>query len=50
MMLRYLNLNGAADRLNNAIGNVYLSGSVLTPDQGGNAETERFADAIIGAL
>ena len=50
MMLRYLDLNTAADRLNNAIGNVYLSGSVLTPDQGGDAGTENFADAVIGAL
>ena len=50
MMLRYLNLNSAADRLNNAIGDVYLSGSVLTPDQGGDAGTEKFADAVIGAL
>ena len=50
MMLRYLDLNTAADRLNNAIGNVYLSGAVLTPDQGGDAGTENFADAVIGAL
>jgi isocitrate/isopropylmalate dehydrogenase len=50
MMLRYLNLNTAADRLNKAIEGVYLSGSVLTPDQGGNAGTEKFADAVIGEL
>ena len=49
-MLRYLNLNAAADRLNKAIEDVYLSGSVLTPDQGGNAGTEKFADAVIGEL
>jgi homoisocitrate dehydrogenase len=50
MMLRYLNLGSAADRLETAIADVYLAGSDLTPDQGGDANTERFADAVIGAL
>jgi isocitrate/isopropylmalate dehydrogenase len=50
MMLRYLNLTEAANRLETAIAEVYLAGSDLTPDQGGNATTEIFADAVIGAL
>ncbi len=50
MMLRHLNLDTAADRLERAIGDVYLSNSDLTPDQGGDATTETFADAVIGAL
>jgi len=50
MMLRYLNLTEAANRLETAIAEVYLAGSDLTPDQGGNAATEAFADAVIGEL
>ena len=50
MMLRYLNFGSAADRLETSIADVYLAGSDLTPDQGGDASTERFADAVIGAL
>ena len=50
MMLRYLRLKEAADRLERALGDVYLSNSDLTPDQGGEATTERFTDAVIGAL
>ena len=50
MMLRYLNLAEAANRLETAITEVYLAGSDLTPDQGGDADTETFTDAVIGAL
>jgi isocitrate/isopropylmalate dehydrogenase len=50
MMLRHLHLKDAADRLERALEHVYLSNSDLTPDQGGAASTERFADAVIGAL
>ena len=50
MMLRYLNLAEAASRLETAIAEVYLAGSDLTPDQGGDADTETFTDAVIGAL
>ena len=50
MMLRHLHLKDAADRLERALEHVYLSNSDLTPDQGGEATTERFAEAVIGAL
>jgi len=50
MMFRYLKLTEVADRLETAITEVYLAGSDLTPDQGGDADTETFADAVIGAL
>ena len=50
MMLRHLPLKDAADRLERALEHVYLSNSDLTPDQGGEATTERFAEAVIGAL
>jgi len=50
MMLRYLNLEESANRLETALAEVYRSGAQLTPDQGGSAPTERFAEAVIGEL
>jgi isocitrate/isopropylmalate dehydrogenase len=50
MMLRHLGLDRPADRLDDAITDVYAEGGPLTRDQGGRAGTEQFADAIISAL
>jgi isocitrate/isopropylmalate dehydrogenase len=50
MLLRHLDLDAPAERLDAAITAVYAQGKTLTPDQGGNASTEAFADAVIGAL
>ncbi len=50
MMLRHLDLDRAADRLDAAVTAVYAEGRQLTPDQAGSAGTEQFADAIIDAL
>jgi isocitrate/isopropylmalate dehydrogenase len=49
MMLEYLGLGEAAARLRRAIESVYAEGRTLTPDQGGNATTEAFCEAV-GAL
>ncbi len=46
MMLDYLKMPEAAARLNDAIARVYANGNVLTPDQGGNATTDEFCDAV----
>lgn len=50
MMLRHLGHDRTADRLDDAITTVYAHGDHLTRDQGGDAGTERFADAVIDAL
>lgn len=46
MMLEYIDLDKAASNIRRAIGEVYLRGEVLTPDQGGSATTEEFVAAV----
>lgn len=50
MMLRRLNRDDIADRIKNAAFAVLKEGKVRTPDLGGRATTEQFADAIIAKL
>jgi isocitrate/isopropylmalate dehydrogenase len=50
MLLDHLGLHDDAARLEHAIDAVYADGAVLTPDQGGSATTEQFAERLIGAL
>jgi isocitrate/isopropylmalate dehydrogenase len=50
MLLEHLGLTGHAARLEAAVGQVYADGSVLTPDQGGQASTDQFAERVIEAL
>ncbi len=47
MMLHYLGLSSAADRLRGAISKVYAQGRTLTPDQGGRATAREFCGAVI---
>ncbi len=47
LMLRYLNERAAADKIENAMLEVYLEGNVRTRDVGGTSKTTEFADAII---
>jgi isocitrate dehydrogenase (NAD+) len=47
LMLRYLNEREAADKIENAMLDVYRDGQVRTRDVGGTAKTAEFADAII---
>ena len=50
MMLHHLGQHDQANALESAIDHVYQQGQHLTPDQGGNATTEDFAQAVIDAL
>ena len=50
MMLDYLGLASAAERLEAAVACVYAAGSTLTPDQGGSASTTEFCAAVAKAL
>ena len=50
MMLEYLGLSAASKRFEDAIRRVYAEGQVLTPDQGGTAETQEFTHAVIANL
>lgn len=50
MMLRRLQRDDIADRIKNAAFAVLQKGKVRTPDLGGKASTEEFADAIISEL
>jgi isocitrate dehydrogenase (NAD+) len=47
LMLRYINERAAADKIENAMLEVYREGNVRTRDVGGSAKTAEFADAII---
>ena len=47
LMLRYLNERAAADKIENAMLDVYREGNVRTRDVGGTAKTAEFADAVI---
>ena len=50
LMLRHLDENGAADRIQSAIDHVYTAGAHLTRDVGGTAGTTAFKEAILAAL
>ena len=47
LMLRYINERAAADKIENAMLDVYREGNVRTRDVGGTAKTAEFADAVI---
>ncbi|HSE33454.1 MAG TPA: isocitrate dehydrogenase (NAD(+)) [Pyrinomonadaceae bacterium] len=47
LMLRYINERAAADKIENAMLEVYREGNVRTRDVGGTAKTAEFANAII---
>lgn len=50
MLLEYLDEDGAATRLRDAISAVYAAGEPLTPDQGGTASTDEVASAVADRL
>ncbi|MDP6350724.1 MAG: tartrate dehydrogenase [Alphaproteobacteria bacterium] len=50
MMLDHLGEHDSARRLMTAIARVCAEGAVLTPDLGGDADTDQVADAIIAAV
>ncbi|HLZ80617.1 MAG TPA: isocitrate/isopropylmalate family dehydrogenase [Ktedonobacteraceae bacterium] len=50
MMLAYLGYTGQAQRLERAIERVYREGVCLNSDQGGNASTMEFVEAIVALL
>jgi len=50
LMLRYLGEKSAADRVENAVRDVYSLGSARTGDLGGKATTAQFVDALLAAM
>src|SRR5271163_3855592 len=50
MMLRYLQDDAIAERIENALQRIYREGRVLTSDVGGNATTAEFTAAVIRAV
>ena len=50
MMIEYLGFAAAALRVESAVARVYAAGEVLTPDQGGTANTTEFCDAVARQL
>ncbi|MBI5503282.1 MAG: hypothetical protein HY899_00660, partial [Deltaproteobacteria bacterium] len=50
LLLEYLGFASAGRRLEAAIEAVYAGGSLLTPDQRGNATTTEFCEAVAGQL
>jgi isocitrate dehydrogenase (NAD+) len=50
LMLRYLNENAAADRIENAVREAFTRGQVRTGDLGGKATTAEFVESILGAM
>jgi len=50
MMLRFLQLPEAGERLDRAVLSVYAAGKVRTGDLGGSATCREFTDAVIAAL
>lgn len=50
MMLQHIQEVAAADRLRHAVEETYREGKTLTPDVGGRATTNEFADAVITHL
>ena len=49
-MLRHLNEDAAADRVEKAMLDVFADGKFLTRDLGGTAKTNEFARAIVDKL
>jgi len=50
LMLRHIDEMDAADRVENAMMDVFTEGNVRTKDLGGTAKTDEFANAIIAKL
>jgi len=50
LMLRFLEMDGVADRVRSAIRDVVVNQNVKTPDLGGKATTGGFTDAVIESL
>jgi isocitrate dehydrogenase (NAD+) len=50
MMLRHIGASKAAEKIENALLEVYREGKVRTKDLGGTAKTAEFADAVIAKL
>ncbi|RYD39066.1 MAG: NAD-dependent isocitrate dehydrogenase, partial [Verrucomicrobiaceae bacterium] len=50
MMLRHLNEQSVADRIQSAVLKVLKEGKTVTGDLGGNANTAEYRDALIAAL
>ncbi len=50
LMLRYLNEIAAADRIENAVREVFTRGEVRTGDLGGKASTSEFVESILAAM
>ncbi|MEJ2010564.1 MAG: isocitrate dehydrogenase (NAD(+)) [Acidobacteriota bacterium] len=50
LMLRHLDQNEVADRMERAIHKTYREGRYLTSDVGGKASTDEFTSAVVGAL
>jgi isocitrate dehydrogenase (NAD+) len=50
LMLRYLNEQAAADRIENAVRTVFARGDVRTGDLGGRATSAEFLDAVLAAM
>ena len=50
LMLRHIDEDATADRIQHALESVYAEGKTLTRDVGGQAGTRAFADALLGAL
>ena len=49
MMLEHMGLGSEGERLEAAVARVYRDGKVLTPDQGGTANTREMAQAVLAA-
>jgi isocitrate dehydrogenase (NAD+) len=50
LMLHHINESETADRVQQALENVYQEGKTLTKDVGGNSGTMAFADAVVAAM
>jgi isocitrate/isopropylmalate dehydrogenase len=50
LMLDYLDMAPAGERIERALARVYAEGTCLTPDQGGRASTTEFCEAVARAL
>jgi isocitrate/isopropylmalate dehydrogenase len=50
MMLEYLGFTDAGERLRSAVERTYADGRALTPDQGGDATTIEFCEAVAKKL
>ena len=50
LMLEYLGFENEARRIEAAVAGVYAAGETLTPDQGGDASTQQFCEAVARAF